>query len=118
MSVTPISRLIMKTLFHKPATRRYPSVKRAPFERTRGHIRIDIQTCIFCGMCSRKCPTKALVVSKDERSWTIDRLRCIICGYCVEVCPKDCLFMENAASSPVTGKTVDGFVQNKDEQQK
>jgi ech hydrogenase subunit F len=116
MSITAISKLILKTLFRKPATRRYPAVKRDLYARTRGHIRIDIDACIFCGMCSRKCPTKALAVSKDERSWTMDRLRCIICGYCTEVCPKKCLYMENAASAPATGKATETFIQAKAEE--
>ncbi|HEY9063150.1 MAG TPA: 4Fe-4S dicluster domain-containing protein [Pseudobacteroides sp.] len=87
---------IIKNLTSKPATRKYPFEKRQAFKDSRGQISgIEIDQCIFCGICQRKCPADALAVSKADKSWEIDQFRCIICGVCVEVCPKKCINMED-----------------------
>lgn len=86
---------ILTNLFSKPATRMYPFEKREAFKDARGHISgVDIDKCIFCGICSKKCPSDAIVVSKADKAWEIDQFKCIICGVCVEVCPKKCVNME------------------------
>jgi ech hydrogenase subunit F len=79
---------IFKNLTSKPATRMYPFEKREPFKDTRGQIDIDIDSCIFCGICSKKCPSDAIVVNKGEKSWELDPFKCVVCGVCSEVCPK------------------------------
>ena len=83
---------VLKNLVSKPATRMYPFDKREPFKDSRGHISgCDIDKCIFCGICQRKCPADAIVVNKSEKSWEIDQFKCVICNACVEVCPKKCI---------------------------
>jgi formate hydrogenlyase subunit 6/NADH:ubiquinone oxidoreductase subunit I len=82
---------IFKNLASKPATRQYPMVRRASFKDTRGHIGINIDNCIFCGICSKKCPSNALTVDRNAKSWEIDPFKCIICNVCEEVCPKKCI---------------------------
>ena len=109
MSFFIMAKTVVMSLFRKPATKLYPFAPRTYYSRTRGSIRINISECIFCGFCSRKCPTSALVVSRDQKSWEIDRLRCIICGYCVDVCPKKCLDMENTYTNPSEGKNKEKF---------
>ena len=85
---------IFKNLFGRPATRRYPFVKREPFAGTRGQLQIRVEDCIFCGLCARRCPTDAIEVTKTPRKvWTFNRYRCIVCGYCVDACPKKCLHL-------------------------
>ena len=88
MSVLGMSRTIMRNLFTGPATRRYPTRVKEPHrtERSRGRIEIDIEACIFCGACAKRCPTDALIVLKADKEWNIDRLRCCTCNACVEVC--------------------------------
>jgi ech hydrogenase subunit F len=105
------SALVARWSLGKPATRRYPFVKRPAFKATRGHIVIEIDKCIFCGMCQKRCPTDAIVVDKAKRTWSIDRLRCIQCRACVDVCPKDCLEMDTQYTAPMTGHAIDAFVQ-------
>lgn len=100
----------MGSLFKKPATLMYPVVPRKWQERTRGHIAIDINSCIYCGICQKKCPTNAITVSRGDRSWTIERMQCIQCSCCVEVCPKKCLTNENSYTTPHTEKITDTFV--------
>lgn len=93
--------VVFKSLFGKPATRNYPYVVRPDFEGARGHLVNDIEACIFCGMCVRRCPTKALAVNRAEGQWTIEPGRCIICGACVEVCPRQCLSLSTARQKPM-----------------
>ena len=111
MSLISFSGTILHNLFSKPSTRLYPYVKRESFARTRGHIGIDIDACIFCGICSKKCPTGAIEVGREAKSWSIQRMGCIQCGACTDVCPKKCLSMETAYTTPDGKKTIDLFVQ-------
>jgi formate hydrogenlyase subunit 6/NADH:ubiquinone oxidoreductase subunit I len=109
MALFAIAGEVLKSLFSKPATLMYPAVPRKWQAATRGHIGIDISACIFCGVCSRKCPTRAIMVDRPAKCWEIERLRCIQCSCCVEVCPKKCLTMEQAYTSPSTGPIRDSF---------
>lgn len=101
--------VVIKNLFSKPATRNYPAVKRESFQNIKGHIRIDLPSCIFCGMCSRKCPVGAIEVKRPEKMWAINRFQCIQCNACVEGCPKKCLYMDPEYTSPAGLKTIDSF---------
>jgi ech hydrogenase subunit F len=96
-----MARIVLKSLFRKPATIKYPFGPKVLSKAARGSIIIDISQCIFCGMCQRKCPTSAIVVNKEEKTWMVARLSCITCGYCVEVCPKKCLRMDNQYTEPM-----------------
>lgn len=84
---------IFRNLFGKPATRNYPFIRREAIAGNRGQLECDINACIFCSLCQRRCPANALAVSKPEKSWTLDPYKCILCGYCLEACPKKCLSM-------------------------
>lgn len=110
MAAFKLGKTVLRSLFRKPATQMYPVIPRAWQERTRGHIGIEIDECIFCGICQRKCPTNAIVVNKAGKSWTIERMQCIQCSCCVEVCPKQCLTNENTYTTPNTEKVTDSFV--------
>ena len=81
----------LRNLVSKPATRRYPIEVRAPFPGARGTLEFDLDTCIFCMLCARKCPTGAITCLRDERYFAIEQLSCIACGVCVDVCSKDSL---------------------------
>ena len=94
----------------------YPVVPRQWQERTRGSIGIEEGSCILCGICSKRCPTNAITVSRDGRTWTIERMRCIQCGSCVETCPKKCLIMYPEYTEPSATKITDCI--NVPEQQK
>jgi len=113
MSVFVMTTIILRNLFSPPATRRYPTRVKEPHYAagSRGHIEIDIETCIFCGACAKRCPTDAIIVTKPDREWNIDRLRCCTCNACVEVCPKKCLAMGVHYTKPTVTRDKDVFRQ-------
>ena len=115
MAHLKIGRMVLRSLVRKPATLMYPVVPRKWKERTRGRIEIEIGDCIFCGICSRKCPTDAITVDRGAKSWTIARMGCIQCSCCVEVCPKKCLVNEAGYTTPDMEKIVDEFVKPDEE---
>jgi formate hydrogenlyase subunit 6/NADH:ubiquinone oxidoreductase subunit I len=99
-----MTKTVIKNLLSGPATLMYPQKKRIFTSITRGRVEVDINTCIFCGMCGRRCPTYAIMVTKDSKEWQIDRLKCCACNLCVEICPVKCLTMENQYTPPITDK--------------
>ena len=113
MAVFQMARTVIGNLFSRPATRRYPWPQREPHRapRSRGRIEIDIDVCIFCSACSKRCPTDAIIVTRAKKEWNIDRLRCCTCNACVEVCPVKCLSMAERYTSPTVTKDKDIFRQ-------
>ena len=106
MAFNVISKTVMKSLFSKPATAMYPVVKNEFNSNTRGSLEMaKIDDCIFCGICSKRCPAGAIEVSKPDQRWEIDRTRCIVCGYCADICPKNCLATQENYTLPMQDKT-------------
>lgn len=111
MALMEFAKTALKNLFSKPATKNYPA---QPIEfpaGSRGHVSIDIDDCIFCGMCQRKCPSGAITVDRSAKSWSIERMGCVQCENCVLHCPKHCLHMEAGYTAPAVSKTVDTYSQ-------
>lgn len=109
MKTFRIAKVLFKSMFKKPATLMYPVVQREWQERTRGSIDIDVDQCIACGICAKRCPADAIEVDRDPRQWTIHRMQCIQCGECVQACPKKCLDMNNKYTEPQAEKVVDTY---------
>ena len=108
MSFFLMTKIIIKNILRRPATIKYPFGPRREFyTNTRGKITMDINKCIFCGLCQKKCPTGAITVTREEKKWQIDRMKCITCGYCTESCPKKCISMESEYQEPVIDKKED-----------
>ena len=105
----PFAGTALKNLFRKPVTTSYPFAPAQYPERMRGHIEIDIESCISCGMCARSCPPGALTVDRAAGTWTIQRFDCVQCGNCVNVCPKKCLKMAPGYTTPDTTRRSDTF---------
>ena len=110
MTFMKIGNMVMRSMGKKPATLMYPVIPREWKEHTRGRIEIEIDDCIFCGICGKKCPADAIAVSREDKRWTIERMNCIQCSCCVEVCPKKCLVNEPGYTSPDMEKITDSFV--------
>lgn len=96
---------VIKTLLKGPSTIRYPYQPAKVTPITRGHLTIDINDCIFCGLCRMHCPADAITVSKPERTWELNQFQCVICGCCVSYCPKDCLSIEQTYLPPAVSAT-------------
>lgn len=104
MSFFKMAKIITRNLFKSPATRKYPFTKRSNYSNTRGKIDIQIENCIHCSICQKRCPTGAITVNRTDKEWTIDPFGCISCGYCIDVCPTKCLSMNNQYSPPASTK--------------
>jgi NADH-quinone oxidoreductase subunit I len=106
--------IVMKYLFKKPVTLRYPEEKRKLPARSRGRHYLTkwndgLERCVGCELCSIVCPAQAIYVkaaenkpgeafSKGERyaeDYQINMLRCIFCGYCEEACPTGAIILGN-----------------------
>jgi ech hydrogenase subunit F len=108
MPIGKMTSTIFKSLGAKPSTRRYPFVKRPAYKDARGKIVIELPVCIYCGICMRRCPPKAIFVSLKEKIFSIDHFRCINCKACVELCPKKCLYMETEQALPSSNRPGQG----------
>jgi ech hydrogenase subunit F len=99
---------VLKNLFSKPATRRYPFKDvREPVPGYRGKILFDRNVCISCEACARICPAKAIEISKPNRQIKYYPFNCIYCHSCVEVCPVKCITEDAHYTSPSAVKGVD-----------
>ena len=103
---------ILKNLFSKAATRRYPYVKREPFPGARGKLHFDTEKCNLCGACSKVCPANAITVDKENKVIRYDYFGCIYCGNCVQACPKQAITMDVSYSPPATERNEELIVQH------
>lgn len=109
MTPFKFGRMIAASLLRPPVTTSYPVLPREYPPDTRGKVAIDIDGCIFCGMCMRKCPADALTVDRGAKTWTINPFSCIQCACCVQNCPKKCLHMDGQYTAPATQKQEEAF---------
>jgi formate hydrogenlyase subunit 6/NADH:ubiquinone oxidoreductase subunit I len=89
-----LTKMSLRNLFKKPATKMYPVVAPTYTSRSKGHVTCDMKGCILCSICEKRCPTHAIAVNKPDETWSIDNFSCIQCLSCVRVCPRTCLTME------------------------
>ena len=106
MRIFVMAKTVIRNLLKGPATLMYPKRKRVYTRITRGRIENEIEKCIFCGLCGKRCPTYAITVSKENREWDIDCLKCCVCNLCVEICPVKCLSTDNHYFPPVTERLM------------
>lgn len=83
---------VLKNLFKKPATVKYPFEHRDYPERLRGKTVLVRERCVSCGLCARVCPSWAITYD-DEKKPIFDVGRCIFCGECADVCPTTAIIM-------------------------
>jgi ech hydrogenase subunit F len=99
----------LRTVLQKPVTILYPAQAAKKTPLTRGHVVFDGSKCISCSICQRKCPSQAIVLNKEAKSWQIDRFRCVVCNSCVDTCPSKCLSMDTQYTAPAAAKGVETF---------
>ena len=101
-----LGKMTLRSLVKKPETVMYPLEHRHAPEGLKGHVDNDMDACILCSICAKRCPCGAIEVSKHEGTWTIDYFRCVQCGTCVRDCPKGSLTMLPEFSSPAVAMDV------------
>jgi ech hydrogenase subunit F len=99
---------IIKNLFSRPATRRYPFKDiREPFPGYRGKIYWDVSKCDLCGDCARVCPAEAIEVSLENRQIKYDPFKCIYCGTCMQTCLPTAIGQGKYYTKPAAAKAVE-----------
>lgn len=92
--------ITLKHHFGKKLTVQYPEQMPYLYERFRGHLFLEFEKCIVCGICTKTCPNNVLSLedARDENTkkkklltYTIDHQYCMFCNLCVENCPGKCL---------------------------
>jgi NADH-quinone oxidoreductase subunit I/NAD(P)H-quinone oxidoreductase subunit I len=99
-------------LFREPTTFQYPDrtptalQDRLP-DRYRGHLYVDLDTCISCLLCEKACPIQCIKIEdvrieklmiqaadgkptpkvKEPTKFDINMYKCMYCGLCVDPCP-------------------------------
>ncbi len=85
---------VLRSVFKKAATNRYPAEKLEMPDKYRGKLKFYPERCIGCKLCMRDCPTNAIKINKvGEKQFEaeIDLGRCIYCAQCVDSCLKKAL---------------------------
>lgn len=99
MSIGAMLGDIVKSLFKKPITEKYPYERKPAPERFRGKLHYDETKCTGCMLCMKDCTANAIEII------TIDKVnkrfvmrfhtdRCTYCAQCVENCRFEALRME------------------------
>lgn len=81
---------VLRNLFKKPFTRRYPAEKADVAENYRGKIVFFSKRCIGCRICEQNCPSHVIKVVRKGKV-VFDMRACIYCGICQDVCPVDAI---------------------------
>ncbi|MBN2198340.1 MAG: 4Fe-4S binding protein [Candidatus Aminicenantes bacterium] len=95
--IRPLS--LVKNLFAKPMTLRFPQESLPHVPRYRGRQLLNLEKCTGCPVCSLVCPNQAIeLVELDGKKYPQIHLgKCCFCALCVEYCPRGALQMTHEA---------------------
>lgn len=54
----------------------------------------NLDLCVYCTLCAKKCPQEAINVDRAEKKWELTEDKCVGCGLCASNCPKKCIEMK------------------------
>jgi ech hydrogenase subunit F len=97
---------VIKNLISRPDTTKYPNAAPDIPEGNRGRVDWNMESCVFCGLCEKRCPALAVSMDKSSGIILLHVHRCISCGVCIDVCPKDAISMTSEYSKPGYAKEV------------
>ncbi len=90
-------RVTFVTMFKPAVTVEYPTEKLVPYERFRGALLFDVETCISCSLCVKACPSACISLENATNEagkkiakvnwYSIDFGKCNFCRLCEEACP-------------------------------
>ena len=98
---------LVRTLFTRRTTVRYPFEPLDLPHYFRGRVVVDAERCRGCGACVRDCPSTGLRLRRDGHGGY--RLlhypdRCANCGQCEASCPTGALHLVNAYVAPTPAR--------------
>ena len=98
MKIVPFLPELLRHIFKKPATVKYPYEKLEVPKGFRGTPVLKPERCTACKICVLDCPAEAIEivpVSEVDKKFkmTIHNDRCVHCEQCVESCPQDAMEM-------------------------
>lgn len=118
MRALPLVPELVRQLFRRPATNRFPAKYLPPSIRAflrdvqagraavnppvptpprfRGKIAYDRDSCIGCTLCVKVCPAHAIEFIPDIKKIRVWVDQCIFCSQCTSICPKSCLSITDA----------------------
>lgn len=107
---------VIKNMFRRPITVRFPDESIPIAEGYRGEHDYDIDKCVSCSLCARICPNKAIEMVEVAKKYKdnykkiypkIDLGKCCFCGLCQDICPAGALKMtKNVFLSTSDSRTV------------
>ena len=89
--------ITLRYMFKPAVTIHYPDEKLVPFEKFRGALLFDANTCISCNLCVKACPSNCIQLENATNEtgkkvakvawYSIDFGKCNFCRLCEEACP-------------------------------
>jgi len=78
------------------------------------NIKINYELCTRCGLCSKVCGSKRIVIGEDKKPYKVIEAGCNDCGHCIAICPDNAILNTRVDMSEFTemvepGITIDQF---------